>query len=32
MEFVIEKCAMLVMKSSKRYMTDGMKLRNQDKN
>ncbi len=28
MEFRIEKCAMLVMKSGKRHMTDGMKLRN----
>ena len=26
----IEKCAMLVMKSGKRYMTDGMELPNQD--
>ena len=26
MEFGIEKCAMLVMKSGKRHMTDGMKL------
>ena len=31
MEFGIEKCAMLVMKSGKRYMTDGMELQNQDK-
>ena len=30
-EFGIEKCAMLVMKSSKRHMTDGMELPNQDK-
>ena len=26
MEFVIEKCAMLVMKSGKRHLTDGMEL------
>ena len=31
MEFGIEKRAMLVMKSGKRHMTDGMKLPNQDK-
>ena len=31
MKFGIEKCAMLVMKSSKRYMTDGMELQNHDK-
>ena len=31
MEFGIEKCAMLVMKSGKRQLTDGMKLPNQDK-
>ena len=31
MGFGIEKCAMLVMKSSKRYRTDGMELPNQDK-
>ena len=31
MEFGIEKCAMLVMKSGKRHLTDGMKLPNQDK-
>ena len=31
MEFGIEKCAMLVMKSGKRNMTDGMELPNQDK-
>ena len=31
MEFGIEKCAMLVMKSSKPYMTDGMELPNHDK-
>ena len=30
-EFGIEKCAMLVMKSSKRHLTDGMELSNQDK-
>ena len=26
MEFGIEKCAMIVMKSDKRHMTDGMEL------
>ena len=26
MEFGIEKCAMLVMKNSKRHMTEGMEL------
>ena len=31
MEFGIEKCAMLVMKSGKRHMTDGMELLNHDK-
>ena len=31
MEFGIEKCTMLVMKSGKRHMTDGMELPNQDK-
>ena len=31
MEFGIEKCAMLVMKSRKRYFMDGVKLQNQDK-
>ena len=31
MECGIEKCAMLVMKSGKQYMTDGMELPNQDK-
>ena len=31
MEFGIEKCAMLVMKSGKRHMTDGMELPSQDK-
>ena len=31
MEFGIEKYAMLVMKSGKRHMTDGMELRKQDK-
>ena len=29
MEFAIEKCAMLVMKSGKRHLTDGLEL--QDK-
>ena len=31
MEFGIEKCAMLVMKSGKRHMNDGMKLPNHDR-
>ena len=31
MEFIIEKCAMLVMKSGKRHLTDGMELPNKDK-
>ena len=31
MEFGIEKCAMLVMKSSKRHRTDGIELPNQNK-
>ena len=31
MEFSIEKCAMLVMKSGKQHLTDGMELLNQDK-
>ena len=31
MEFCIEKCAMLVMKSGKQHLTDGMELANQDK-
>ena len=31
MEFGIEKCAMLVMKSVKRHMTDGMELPNHDR-
>ena len=30
MEFGIEKCTMLVMKSGKRYMTDRMELLNHD--
>ena len=30
MKFGIEKCAMLVMKSDKRHMTDGMELSNHD--
>ena len=30
MEFGVEKCAMLVMKSGKRHMTDGMERSNQD--
>ena len=31
MEFGIEKCAMLVMKSGNRHLTDGLELPNQDK-
>ena len=31
MKLGIEKCAMLVMKSGKRHMTDGMKIPNHDK-
>ncbi len=31
MEFAIEKCATLVMKSCKRHVTDRMELPNQDK-
>ena len=31
MEFGIEKCAMLVMKSGKRHLTDEMELTNKDK-
>ena len=31
MKFGIEKCAMLVIKSGKQHMTDGMKLPNHDK-
>ena len=31
MEFGIEKCAMLVMKSGNRHLTDGMELPNQNK-
>ena len=31
MEFGIEKCVMLVMKSGKQHLTDGMELPNQDK-
>ena len=31
MEFGIEKYAMLVMKSGKRHLTEGMELQNQDK-
>ena len=29
MEFGIEKCAILIMKSGKRHLTDGMELPNQ---
>ena len=31
MEYGIEKCAMLVMKSGEQHLTDGMELPNQDK-
>ena len=31
MELGIEKCALLVMKSGKRHLTDGIELPNQDK-
>ena len=31
MEFGLAKCTMQIMKSGKRYLTDGMKLPNQDK-
>ena len=31
MEFGIEKCAMLAMKSGKRHMTDGIELPNKDR-
>ena len=31
MEFGIEKCAMLIMKSGKGHMTDGIELPNHDK-
>ena len=31
MEFGIEKCALLIMKSGKRHITDGIELPNQDK-
>ena len=31
MKFVIEKWAMLIMKSSKRHRTEGIKLLNQEK-
>ena len=31
MEFCIEKCALLVMKSGKRHLTNGIELLNQDK-
>ena len=31
MKFGIEKCALLVMKSGKRHLTDGIELPNQDK-
>ena len=31
MQFGIEKCAILIMKSGKRHLTDGMELPNHDK-
>ena len=31
MEFAIEKCTMMIMKSEKRHMRDGMELPNQEK-
>ena len=31
MEFGIEKCAMLIMKSDKRHTTDGIELPNKEK-
>ena len=31
MKFSLEKCAMLLMKSGKRHLTDGIELPNQDK-
>ena len=31
MEFGIEKCAMLIIKSGKRYVTEGMEQANQEK-
>ena len=31
MEFGIEKCALFIMKSGKRHLTDGIELPNQDK-
>ena len=31
MEFIIEKCALLVMKSGKPHLTDEIELPNQDK-
>ena len=31
MEFSMEKCTMLVMKSGKRYMTEGIEVPNQEK-
>ena len=31
MEFGLEKCVMLVMKGSRRHLTNGMELPNQDK-
>ena len=31
MKYGMEKCAMIVMKSGKRHLTDGMELRNRDK-
>ena len=31
MEFGIEKCSMVIMKSGKQHMTEGMELLNQEK-
>ena len=31
MEFGIEKCTLLIMKSGKRHLTDGIELPNQEK-
>ena len=31
MEFVVEKCAMLIMRSGKRQMTEGIELPNQER-
>ena len=31
MEFIIEKCTILILKNGKRHLTEGMELSNQDK-